>query len=280
MRVGTACAKCLWDRQCERTDDREYLEEVRSIIDSRGENDSAPYLVFLFNEAHEKRFGKGMSYREIKKTFNDLVLSKEDEIRKNIESAPDPLAAALACARVGNYIDFAAMSQVDSETLLELLGNAKLREEERGVLASFREQCRSAEHFLLVADNCGEIVLDKLFLEQLLKQFPNLKITVLVRGKEIRHDATPEDTAYTGMDELAEIVTNGSSLAGIVYEQLPEDAKGAIDRADVILSKGQGNYETLSGQGRHIFYSLLCKCDQFTQRFQVPLLTGIFVEEQ
>ena len=131
-----------------------------------------------------------------------------------------------------------------------------------------------------MADNCGEIVLDKLFLEQLLKEFPNLKTTVLVRGKEILNDATPEDTAYTGMDELAEIVTNGSSLAGIVYEQLPEDAKGAIDRADVILSKGQGNYETLSGQGRHIFYSLLCKCDQFTQRFQVPLLTGIFVEEQ
>lgn len=280
MKVGAACAKCLWDRQCERTDDREYLEEVRSIIDNRGENDSAPYLVFLFNEAHERRFGKAMSYREIKKTFNDLVLSQEKEIRSSIESAPDPLAAALACARVGNYIDFAAMSRVDSDTLLELLGNAKLREEERGVLASFREQCRSAKDFLLVADNCGEIVLDRLFLEQLLKEFPNLKITVLVRGKEILNDATPEDTAYTGMDELAEIVTNGSSVAGTVYEQLPEDAKSAIDRADVILSKGQGNYETLSGQGRHIFYSLLCKCDQFTQRFQVPLLTGIFLEEQ
>ena len=142
MKVGEACAKCLWDRQCERTDDRDYLEEVRSIIDNRGENDSAPYLVFLFNEAHEKRFGKGMSYREIKKTFNDLVLSMEDEIRKNIESAPDPLAAALAFARIGNYIDFAALSRVDSDTLLELLDDAKLRKEESGTLASFRDQWR------------------------------------------------------------------------------------------------------------------------------------------
>ena len=279
MKVGTACAKCLWDRQCERTDDQEYLAEVRSILDGRGEDDSAPYLVFLFNEAYERRYGKPMSYREVKKTFNDLVLAMEDEIRENIVSAPDPLAAAIACARVGNYIDFAAMSRVDSDTLLSLLRNAKLREEEREVLASFRSECHKAEHFLLVADNCGEIVLDRLFLEQLFKECPDLKATVLVRGKEILNDATPEDAAYTCMDELAEIVTNGSSVAGTVYDLLPEEAKRALDRADVILSKGQGNYETLSGQGRHVFYSLLCKCDVFTQRFNVPMLTGIFIEE-
>ena len=68
-------------------------------------------------------------------------------------------------------------------------------------------------------------------------------------------------------------------MAGTVYEMLPDDAKAAMDHADVILAKGQGNYETLSGQGRHIFYSLLCKCDLFTNRFRVPKLTGLLIEE-
>ena len=68
-------------------------------------------------------------------------------------------------------------------------------------------------------------------------------------------------------------------MAGTVYEMLPDDAKAAMDHADVILAKGQGNYETLSGQGRHIFYSLLCKCDLFTNRFKVPKLTGLLIEE-
>ena len=67
-------------------------------------------------------------------------------------------------------------------------------------------------------------------------------------------------------------------MAGTVYDMLPDAAKRALDRADVILAKGQGNYESLSGQGRHIFYSFLCKCDLFTERFQVPKLTGIFMQ--
>ncbi len=78
----------------------------------------------------------------------------------------------------------------------------------------------------------------------------------------------------------AKIISNGNSIAGTVYEMLPDQSKEVLDGADVVLAKGQGNYETLSKQGRHIFYSFLCKCDLFTNRFGVPKLTGIFVEEQ
>ena len=106
-----------------------------------------------------------------------------------------------------------------------------------------------------------------------------MKLSVLVRGEEVLNDVTPEDARYVRIDELAEIVSNGSSVAGTIYEMLPDCAKEAIDRADVILAKGQGNYESLCGQGFPVFYSLLCKCDLFTDRFRVPRLTGIFVEE-
>ena len=91
--------------------------------------------------------------------------------------------------------------------------------------------------------------------------------------------APVEDALNAGIDSVAQIISSGVAVSGTVYDMISDEAKNAIDSADVILSKGQGNYEALSGHGRHIFYSFLCKCERFTNRFQVPSLTGIFVEE-
>lgn len=279
-RVIESCAECLYDKQAHLTDDRSYLEEVRRILDERGEDDCAPYLVWRFNRIYEERFGKKASYREIKKTYNDLVLSMEASLRARIESSPDPLQTSFLFARIGNYIDFGAMNHVDEEVFLKLFENVQLRQQDEAVLESFFKQCEKASKFLLIADNCGEIVLDRLFLEQLRKFFPGMEFTVMVRGGEALNDATVEDAMYVGMDKIARIVTNGVPMTGAVYELLPEDSKKAMDEADLILAKGQGNYEALSRQGRHIFYSFLCKCDLFVNRFGVPRLTGVFVEER
>ena len=280
MRVSESCARCLYDKRRNLTDDEEYLAEVRRIIDSRREDDTSPYLGYLLNEAYRKRFGAGASYREVKKKYNDLVLSMEDSVRKKIESAEDPLSEALAYARIGNYIDFGALSHVDEETFLSLFDDVGVHQRDREAVESFINQCASAKSFLLIADNCGEIVLDKLFLEQLKKRFPELKITVMVRGKEVINDATLEDAEYVGLDRVAAVVSNGDAVAGTVYEMLPPEAREILDNADVILAKGQGNYESLSRQGRHIFYSFLCKCDLFIARFNVPQFTGMFIEER
>ena len=203
----------------------------------------------------------------------------EEMLRQKIEDAADPLRTALLYARAGNYIDFGAMNEVNENTFLSLLDSVPFRPEDEPVMESFFKACEKAERFLLITDNCGEIVLDKLFLEQLKKRYPALQLQVLVRGQEVLNDAIEEDASYTGMDQLAEILSNGLPLAGTVYERLPEKAREAMDRADVILAKGQGNYETLSHQGRHIFYSFLCKCELFTERFRVLPLTGVFAEE-
>ena len=101
----------------------------------------------------------------------------------------------------------------------------------------------------------------------------------MVRGKEVLNDATIWDAQYVGMDRVANIIDNGYDMAGTVYEMLPEKSKEIFDSADIIMSKGQGNYESLYRDGRHIFYSFLCKCDLFMKRFDVPEFTGIFVEE-
>jgi hypothetical protein len=279
MRISESCARCLYDRQLNKTDNAQYLAEIRGLLDGRGENDTSPYMVYLFNKVHVRYFGKGADYSEIKKQYNDLMLSMEDKLRAEIENAEDPLARSLVMARIGNYIDFGAMNHVDQDEFLALFAETGMREDDGKTYRSFLKECERAASFLLICDNCGEIVLDKLLIEQLIKRFPQIKVKALVRGGEVLNDATTEDAEYTGLDKVADIVSNGEAIAGTIYDMMPQDAKDALDEADVILAKGQGNYESLSGQGRHIFYAFLCKCELFTSRFNVPKLTGMFIEE-
>lgn len=279
MRISESCAECLYERQKNKTDNAEYLAEIKQLIDNRREEDTSPYMVYLFNKVHVRYFGTGADYSDIKKHYNDLVLGMEDKIMEEIENAEDPLARSLMMARIGNYIDFGAMDNVDEEEFLGLISNAEMRDADKKTYESFLSACSKAKTFLLICDNCGEIVLDKLMIEQLKKRFPLLTVRAMVRGGQVLNDATMEDAVYSGLDKVAELVSNGEPVAGTIYDMLPKDAKAALDTADVILAKGQGNYESMSGQGRHIFYEFLCKCDLFINRFNVPKLTGMFVED-
>ena len=279
MKVNEQCALCLWKRQQAFTDNPLYLAEIRKIIDDRSENDCSPYLIYLFNKVYERYFGTRPSYEKVKRQYNDLLLSMEDTFRNQIKKSDDPLITAFVYARTGNYIDFGALSNVDENAFLSLFNNVLLPERDKTVYESFLSQCKKGKNFLLIADNCGEIVLDKLFLEQLKYYFPQLELTVMVRGGEALNDATVEDAGYVHIDKTARVISNGEAISGTVYELLSEDAKEAIDNSDIIFAKGQGNYESLAGHGRHIFYSFLCKCDLFINKFNVPALTGLFLEE-
>ena len=280
MRISESCAKCLYDRQLNKTDNHEYLAEIKKLLDDRKENDTSPYMVYLFNKVHVRYFGKGADYKDIKKKYNDLLLNMEDRLKKEIDDSDDPLAKSIVMARIGNYIDFGAMNHVDQDEFLDLFHDTQMREDDKLTYRAFIDECKKAKKFLLVCDNCGEIVLDRLMIEQLKKRFPNLEVKALVRGQEVLNDATVEDALYCALDKVADIVSNGEAIAGTIYDMMPTQAKQALDEADVILAKGQGNYESMSGQGRHVFYEFLCKCDLFTNRFNVPRLTGIFVEER
>lgn len=171
------------------------------------------------------------------------------------------------------------MNHVDQAEFLELFHDIEFSDNDKKTYESFLRECAGGKQFLLICDNCGEIVLDRLMLEQVKARFPHLTIKALVRGGDVLNDATVEDAEYTGLDRVAQIVSNGEAVAGTIYKMLPDDAKHALDEADVIISKGQANYESLSGQGIHAFYAFLCKCDYFSDIFHVPRLTGMFIEE-
>lgn len=279
MRVPDSCAKCMYDKQVHRVGDSEYLRRVKEIIDNRRPTDTSPYLVYLFNQVRDEMFGDSKSMADLKRKYNDMVLALEPEIRKTIETSENPIRTALQYARVGNYIDFGAMNSVDEDEFMRLLSDNQLSTNDEDAYKSLMDQISKAKTMLFITDNCGEIVLDKLFIEQLIRKFPELDITILVRGAEVLNDATMEDANYVGIDKVAKVIDNGYAIAGTIYDMLPKNARDIFDSADVIIAKGQGNYESLNGQGHHIFYSFLCKCDLFTSRFNVERLTGILYEE-
>lgn len=287
MRLNSMCIRCLVDKQQGRLlrfEDEEkntaYMKEIAKIVGDSDDEASAPYLVYLFNQVYRRYFGEAKDYSEIKKEYNAYVLSMEDELYEEILKAKDPLAQAVIYARIGNYIDFGAMQNVEKKVFLELFRDEKKNYLDFAVYEKFLKDCKNGKRFLLLADNCGEIVLDKLFLKELEKRFPHLDVCVMVRGEEVLNDATIEDAVETGICDVAKVIANGNGAAGTIEKMLGDEAKEALDQADIILAKGQANFETLNGCGRNIYYSFLCKCEWFSGRFGVEKNTGMFLREK
>lgn len=287
MRLNSMCISCLVDKQQRRllqfSDEEKntaYMKEITKIIGESGDDASSPYLVYLFNQVYRRYFGEIRDYTEIKKEYNAYVLAMEDALYEDILNAEDPLAQALIYARIGNYIDFGAMHNVEKKIFMELFQDKEKNELDKAVYHSLLQDCENGKRFLLLADNCGEIVLDKLFLKELKKRFPHLDVYVMVRGEEVLNDVTMEDAEAVGLCSVAKVIPNGTGIGGTVEKMLSDEAKAVLEQADIILSKGQANFETLNGCGRNIYYSFLCKCDWFSGRFQVEKNTGMFVREK
>ena len=150
-----------------------------------------------------------------------------------------------------------------------------------GVLYWFRSftQMMTSEKLLYITDNAGEIVADRLVIEKLLERRPELDVCVCVRGGAVINDALYEDAEAAGIPELARVIDNGSSISGTQIQFVGEDLRRELETADVILSKGQGNFETMHGCGLNVYYVFLCKCEWFVKLFHLPMLTGMFLNE-
>ena len=141
-------------------------------------------------------------------------------------------------------------------------------------LNELRADVRSARHLVYACDNCGEVVLDMLLMEEMKRENPALNITALVRGEDVLNDVTAEDARTVGLDRVARIVGNGSNIGGTQLELLGEEAREAMQTADVVISKGQGNFETLTGAGLNIYYLFLAKCPHYTKWFGMEHMAG------
>lgn len=285
MFVCSECLDCLLSGQHKMLDnhpDQErkdaYFQALHQLTDHRSKEDCAPYLAYKIKLLREEYFGKEESMLATKLSYDRLVLNMESSIAEKISASDDPLRTAMHYARIGNYIDFSAVENVTTEAFLALL------EKDQDDLDSVEYQhfCYDLKHansLLYIMDNCGEIVLDKLVIRELQKQYPDLQIIVMVRDAEAVNDATIEDADIAGLSDMVPIITNNLPVQGIVFSKLQEKERRIFEQADVIISKGQGNYESVSGCGKNVYYSFLCKCDLFTERFQVNKFDGLFINE-
>ncbi len=287
MNCNYHCISCIFNRQfkkAQRIEDVEargkYLSEALRIIADNALSYPAPCIIAMLEPVKEKYIGKEDLYASVKTYYNNVMLGRQDGIMERIRRNADPLKTALLFSRAGNYIDFGAMHSVDDEKLESILSGAENETLDEALYKELTDDLSGAKRLLLLTDNCGEIVLDKLLVTVIKERYPNLEISVLVRGEPALNDATPEDAAQIGLDKLAYVTGNGNGVPGTWLPKLSDEARGLIDSADVIIAKGQANFETFYGNGYNAYYLLLCKCQRFVELFGVPSLTGMFVHER
>lgn len=287
MKVSAECMHCLVKRQAENIkkypDEEkkaEYLGKVLGIIANNAAEEPAPVLLSHIGRLHEEYFGKPFSFDELKKGYNAMLLEKEDEIRTKISEAADPLALALRFAQIGNFIDFGAMDSVDDAKLMEFLEQAERLPLSEDTYKKFTENLKTARKLVYMTDNCGEIVLDKLLLETVAKTAPHVECKIIVRGEPVLNDATMDDALQVGIEKCGKVIPNGTNIAGTYIPWVSAEAKKALDEADILISKGQGNFESLHGCGLNIYYLFLCKCQWFMERFGLPQYSGVFINEK
>lgn len=256
-----------------------YMQGVLKIIGNADTSMSAPEILELINE-HRETMGIFIDFSEIKTHFNELLLSFEEDIAVKINGSKNPLKTAIKYAMAGNFIDFGSMKAVDEEKLKEILDNVEQITVDNQLFEKFSEEILSADNIVYLVDNCGEIVLDKLLIKQILRLNSGVKINAIVRGKLVLNDCTIDDAKQVELDKLVTIIGNGTAIPGTVLNRISPEAKSLIDNADLIISKGQGNFETLHHCGKNIYYLFLCKCKLFAERFGVKQFVGMFVNDR
>jgi len=208
-------------------------------------------------------------YASIKKQYNKLALQFYDEARNIVTNAEDPLFEAIIVAALGNTIDFGTSHKIDFIHDIKNFTPDKLAIND---YETFKQSLLDTDHLLILLDNAGEIVFDKLLVETMLKTFPELEIICSVRSAPIINDATLEDAKFVGLTDLVQVI-EASGSPGIDLPTTTDEFKKHFFLKDgVILSKGQGNFESLHGMeipNKELYYLLKAKCSLMVRLFSV-----------
>lgn len=204
-------------------------------------------------------------YAAVKERLNHRAEELYPIWRRRFRAQFEPLEAAVRLAIVGNLLDVGAKTQLSEDGVLAAFEQA-LTAPLLGSVAALGEAIRKARHILYLADNAGEIVFDR----ALLAQLPLGNFAVAVRGAPVLNDATLADARAAGLDAICEILSNGSDAPGTLLEDCSPEFQMRFETADLIIAKGQGNYESLAGSDRHIFFLLKVKCSVLADALCCP----------
>ncbi len=209
--------------------------------------------------------GKKDPYRKIKEASNGKALRIYPRLKTKVRRARDPLGMAVELAIAGNIIDYGIKNTLNVDREL----NKILRTENRLIkgrkhpffqYSSFRSSLDKSKVLLYLADNAGEIVFDRILIEEIRKRDPRKKILFAVKTHPTINDALIEDARCCGIDRIAEIVQSGSDAPGTILSLCTQEFRWLFQKADMVISKGQGNFESLSTVQRPVFFLFMAKC--------------------
>jgi hypothetical protein len=209
-------------------------------------------------------------YREVKDRFNRMALDMMPELLMEVENSPDSLYTALRLAISGNVIDLGVKGGIGEGEVRSAILNT-LNESFHGEIEDVRNAISIAQNILYLADNAGEIVFDRLLIERM----PMDRVTLAVRGAPILNDATRIDAEAAGLCNLVEVIDNGSDAPGTILADCSSNFRRRFDEADLIIAKGQGNFETLSEENANIYFLFKTKCPVIAVHVNLPVGTHV-----
>ena len=289
MSIGAnmTCLECYLQRNMETArklgDEKTataFCKELMGHLAALPDHETTPHLAPVVAEMFHRYYGLDKDrYREEKAASNAFVLERLPLIQSIAATAEDPVGAGLRLAILGNYLDFGALQgKISFEKLEEMIRDSLSMELDAAPLAQLKDDLSKAKHLLYITDNAGEIGFDRICAQQLQKAYPQLSITFCVRGGPALNDATREDAAAVGL-EFA-IIDNGNDVPGTDLALMGEEARQALDKADVVIAKGMANVETMFGCGYNVYYAFLVKCQRFVELFGRPLMTPMLVSQR
>ena len=204
-------------------------------------------------------------YADLKRAQNSQALALEPELREHLAAAPDPLETALHLSAAGNVIDLGVQhaGEIDVHSAIRDALNERFAVDHS---AQFRTSLESCSDLLFLLDNAGEIVFDKLLIEQLCAV---TNVTAVVKKGPIINDVTFEDAIQVGLTDVCPVIDNGGPFIGAPLSQIPAWFRERMEAADVIVGKGQGNYETIDDFPGDVFLILKAKCEVIARHMKV-----------
>ena len=282
--MNSICAQCLMKRHVDAArplgDDetatkfaKGLMEAFLSLPEGADSCQIGPAVTKLYTDLYGL---EGDRYREEKVASNAFAMERLPKIYAQIEKAKDPIYAALQLSILGNYLDFAALAgKVRFEDLERMLEQAENYDLSGPHYDRFLQELKTAKSFVLITDNAGEVVFDRVLAETIHRFYPEVNITFLVRGGPANNDALREDADIVGIPFPVE--DSGLCVGGTPLHQISEKARILLQNADMILAKVMGNTESLYNCGLPVYYAFLVKCARFEQVFKRPHLTPMFV---
>lgn len=225
-----------------------------------------PALAAGLHRVLQEKTGIADPFARLKRQYNSLALSWYEGLKERVKAAADPLAEALRLAIAGNIIDFGVKAELSPAVVAAAVEECREAPLEADLLEQFRQKVREAASILYLGDNCGEVVFDRILIEEL----PLEKVVFAVRGAPILNDITREDAEEVGISGLVRVIDNGTDAPGTVLADCPNIFLEEYRRADLIIAKGQGNFETLLERPEEIFFLFRVKCPLVAELSGLP----------